>query len=829
MAETTTQYKPLLFSELSPLMNVTVVRDQVGLQKLRQYFERKLAAGESPYVGFDTETNWTVDFWLRRVRTMQFGDKNEQFVIDLLAFAGTKERLIESQGNYGVNNGDTYKEIIEIIEPIICSNKFLKVGQNLAFEYEVMKWNFGLRIWHLFSTDLAERVIRAGEISLKKYSEFSMVEIFKRYFGLEIDKSEQKQFDLESPLTQKQIEYAAFDTRAPISMWQRQLQILSKDQLVVTAQIENDALGSYVDMHLNGQNLNDEKWIARIEATKKRRIEELKILDDAFMPLVGHKMEQIDEDEIHRLEMIWKTNFEEATPFEKEVAASARLEKDPIKKAELKAQLKNLELQRRGEKALARNAYSEKSKLRTKWNKDVLKCEGEAYINYASSPQLLSALQTFPGMKAIESVGDEVLLKFNDRPVIQTLRKYRKGKKDTGTYGMSWVTRWINKPGKEEGWRHPGDGRLHCTFNQLEAETGRSSSSKPNGQNLPREAEVRDCFICDPPDFNEPDGYVIVTVDMAGAELRIIAELANATTWITAFNKGWDVHSVSTEILEREKWEAGREAGCSYYEKDGNGEAKRLKCKCKAHKKLRENTKAINFLLCYGGGPDALADQLSITVDAAKGLMKQHEAAFPDVWGFLERSGEEAKRDKESRDMYGRRRSFPTPTWQSAKEYIFDDEDRYEKLELPEEQCEANIMQFKLQHLRDPNKEELKKLTHRNPTDSEIRWAMKSMMGSISRRGKNHRIQGTNASIIKRAMGCGFDSQGRPYLWHLLPTLKAKLLSMVHDELILQCPKRHGEALLAMVGDAFKRAAAEVMFKVIMEFDGVISNRWQKD
>src|SRR6267143_6172833 len=104
------------------------------------------------------------------------------------------------------------------------------------------------------------------------------------------------------------------------------------------------------------------------------------------------------------------------------------------------------------------------------------------------------------------------------------------------------------------------------------------------------------------------------------------------------------------------------EEDCAYFKKDSAREFERQKCKCKAHKRLRENTKAINFLLCYGGGPDALADELDITVDAAKELMKQHETAFPDVWGFLQRSGKEAERDKESRDMYGRRRSFPVPT-----------------------------------------------------------------------------------------------------------------------------------------------------------------------
>ena len=72
-------------------------------------------------------------------------------------------------------------------------------------------------------------------------------------------------------------------------------------------------------------------------------------------------------------------------------------------------------------------------------------------------------------------------------------------------------------------------------------------------------------------------------------------------------------------------------------------------------------------------------------------------------------------------------------------------------------------------------------------------------------------IQGSNASIIKRAMGCGFDKNNKPYLWHILPQFKAKLLSMVHDELIIQCPKRFGQQVAEAVADAFKRAAAEVI------------------
>ena len=871
MPEIVKQLRPLVLSDLQPRLNITLVNDEVGLELLRGYIAGKIVRGDFN-VGLDTETNMCDDYWFRRVRTIQLGDRDEQFVIDLLGFAGSKEKLIASQGEFGANAEGVYDSIFEVIEPVLFSNKFLKVGQNLGFEYTVFWWNFGKRIWNLYSTDMAERVIQAGTIPLKKMAEFSMASIAGRHFGLLIDKSEQESFDLETPLTPKQIEYAAFDVRFPHAMRQAQVNIMTADQLLTTTQIENDAIGAYTDMHLNGQNLDDARWIERIQHVIERRIGEVKILDEGFMPYVGNKHNQIDEAEIERRLKHWKEDFELPTQREKDLAEKKRLEPNKEKKAEIGEWLKAEKAKRAEAKAEARAACSELTKARTVYQKKFEQCEGEAYINYGSRDQILAALQQMPGMKNIQDTTDDTLLRFNDRPLIQTLRKYNKGKKDTGTYGMQWTQQWITKPLSKEGWRHPGDGRLHCLFNQLEAETGRSSSSKPNAQNLPKDDEVRACFICDPPNpkirisvccdsdtylvngkytcekckeycTTKDEEYCIVTCDMSGAELRIIAELANATSWINAFNKGWDVHSVSTEILEPQKWPALACKGgekyfdkeknkevilplCAYYEKDANGEAKRLKCKCPGHGELRQKTKSINFLLCYGGGPDALADELGITVDAAKELMRQHEAAFPDVWGYLERSGRLAQAERQARDMFGRRRSFPEPTQEMAKAWFESEQE--DKLKLSDATCEANIFKFKSTQLREPTKEEVHQLTHSVPDWKQIRWAMRALEGSIGRRGKNHCIQGTNASIIKRAMGSGIDKNGKMYLWHTLPQYKAKLQNMVHDELVVNCPKRYGKLVAELIGDAFKRAAAEVMSKVVMEFDYHIAPRWMK-
>jgi DNA polymerase I-like protein with 3'-5' exonuclease and polymerase domains len=854
MPELVQQLRPLNLAELSPPLRITVIHDKAGLDSLKDYIARKRAKGDFA-IGLDTETNVCDDFWYRRARTLQIGDKAEQYVIDLLSFAGSKERLIDTQGEYGVRCDGVYDAIFEVLDPVLCGNEFLKVGQALSFDYIVFWFNFGKRIWHLYSTDFAERVIQAGTISLKKMAEFSMAAIAARHFGLLIDKTEQTSFDLETPLTQKQIEYAAFDVRFPHAMRQAQVNIMTADQLLTTAQIENDALGTFSDMHLNGQNLDDERWKLRIQHVLERRAEELKILDEGFMPFVGNKHSQIDEAKIERRLKHWKEDFELPTQLEVDLAAQKRLEKDKEKKAAIGLLLEAEKSNRATAKAKARTECSELTKARTKINAKLEMCEGEAFINYDSNEQLLVALQKMPGMRTIKDTTDDTLLRFNDRPLIQTLRKFKKGKKDTGTYGLQWTQRWITKPLTKEGWRHPVDGRLHCQFNQLEAETGRTSSSKPNAQNLPKEEEVRACFICDDPNplvrvsvCCDSDTYLvnskytctkckeycdtkdeemcIVSCDMSGAELRIIAELAQAKTWIMAFNKGWDVHSVSTEILEPEKWVTLQEADCAYYALDSAGQPLRQKCKCKGHAELRQNTKAINFLLCYGGGPDALADELGITVDAAKELMSQHKKEFSDVWDYLELSGRQAKKEKQARDMFGRRRSFPDPTEERAKAWF--ESEHEEKLRLPEESGKQNIFNFKVAQLREPTKEEVYKLTHRSPDYREIKWGMRALEGSIERRGKNHRIQGTNASIAKRSMGCGFDKDGKPYLWHTLPQYRAKVQNFVHDELLVGCPKRFGQNVAELIADAFRRAAQEVMHEVEMLSEYRIAERWMK-
>jgi DNA polymerase I-like protein with 3'-5' exonuclease and polymerase domains len=346
--------------------------------------------------------------------------------------------------------------------------------------------------------------------------------------------------------------------------------------------------------------------------------------------------------------------------------------------------------------------------------------------------------------------------------------------------------------------------------------------------------------------------YVIITADMSGAELRIIAELANDPVWVEAFARKEDVHSVGTEIMYEEEWPAEQLVGepiknkktgemvpyfCEYYklhtaetvaknEKATIGEPMRQKCECPLHKERRDENKSTNFLLAYGGGPHTLAKRIKKKLEKAQELMALHASKFPRIWAYLDKSGKEARMKMRSFDMFGRRRLFPDPTWERAKEKFKSDEE--EKLRLPKEETDPKLEMFETYHNRKPDADELYTLTHREPTSKEIGKTLGGMQGSIERQGKNHAIQGTNASIIKLAAGCGFDAEGKPYLWHVFPLFRALVLKMVHDELVVQSPKHKAKAVAALIGDAFARAAATKMKLVRMEFDYNIETYWSK-
>jgi DNA polymerase-1 len=177
-----------------------------------------------------------------------------------------------------------------------------------------------------------------------------------------------------------------------------------------------------------------------------------------------------------------------------------------------------------------------------------------------------------------------------------------------------------------------GDGRIHTTFNQTIAATGRLSSTEPNLQNIPIRTDagrqIRDAFI-----FG--NGYAeLMTADYSQIEMRIMAHLSGDEGLIEAFNTGEDLHS----------FVASRAFGVPIEEVTGE---------------LRRRVKAMSYGLAYGLSAYGLSAQLKISTEEAKGQMDQYFARFGGVRDYLLAVVEQARKDGYTSTVLGRRRYLP--------------------------------------------------------------------------------------------------------------------------------------------------------------------------
>jgi len=265
-------------------------------------------------------------------------------------------------------------------------------------------------------------------------------------------------------------------------------------------------------------------------------------------------------------------------------------------------------------------------------------------INYASPQQLLPKLIELTGIP-IESTGEEVLKEL-DHPVIEDLLMFREEMKKITTYGTEFSRTNIN----------PVTGRVHSTFKQLGADTGRMASKEPNLQNIPAGAKYRECFRAQLP------GYKLVCADFSGQELRLLAHISREPAFIHALSNNMDLHSYSASLIFGIDYE-------SFFEKDENGNtivdsAGDPVIKKEMKKKYRNPAKSITFGLIYGMGPGKLARDLGIQLAEAKDLISKYFTAFPKIKETLDRITEKAMKDKYAYSpLDGRRRIFSGVDW----------------------------------------------------------------------------------------------------------------------------------------------------------------------
>ncbi|MDE2585627.1 MAG: DNA polymerase I, partial [Betaproteobacteria bacterium] len=249
-------------------------------------------------------------------------------------------------------------------------------------------------------------------------------------------------------------------------------------------------------------------------------------------------------------------------------------------------------------------------------------------FNLNSPKQLAEILFTQLGLPVVKktpggapSTDEEVLSELAlDYPLPKTLLEYRGLAKLKSTY-TDKLPRMVN----------PHTGRVHTSFSQAVAVTGRLASSDPNLQNIPvRTAEgrrIRAAFIA-------PAGCKIVSADYSQIELRIMAHLSGDKGLLDAFAKGEDVHrATAAEIFGITALEVTSEQ--------------------------RRYAKTINFGLIYGMSAFGLARSLEIERSAAQTYIERYFARYPGVARYMEQTREVAKQQGYVETVFGRRLWLP--------------------------------------------------------------------------------------------------------------------------------------------------------------------------
>jgi len=204
-------------------------------------------------------------------------------------------------------------------------------------------------------------------------------------------------------------------------------------------------------------------------------------------------------------------------------------------------------------------------------------------------------------------------------PVIDPLLRYREVEKLRSTYGESLLGEVA------------ADGRIHASFNQTVARTGRLSSDRPNLHNIPIRTEegrrIRRAFV-------PAAGYRFLVADYNQIELRVIAHLAQDPGLIHAFESGQDIHETTAARI------FGVEPSAVTLGQ-------------------RSKAKMVSYGLAYGMESFGLGQRLGIPTDEAAEILNAYFVAFPSVRAYMDRTVAEARDRGYTETLFGRRRQIP--------------------------------------------------------------------------------------------------------------------------------------------------------------------------
>lgn len=422
-------------------------------------------------------------------------------------------------------------------------------------------------------------------------------------------------------------------------------------------------------------------------------------------------------------------------------------------------------------------------------------------INISSPKQLAVLLYDVLNVGVVDKksprgTGEDILTKIGQKtnnPIVKIILEYRSVTKLIGTY--------IDKlPTCLED-----DGKVHCSFHQYGARTGRFSSSDPNLQNIPsKNKDIR-------PMFTASEGHLLISMDYSQQEPSCLASFCKKMGYDALFNarfKGNDLYSEVASAIFNLPYE-----DCVEHRPDGSIN--------KEGKARRNDAKPVLLGILYDRGDESVAEALNITLEEAQQLKRNLYKRFPEILVFEQESVNMARDLGYVDTICGRKCRIPDML---LDEYDFEwvdapknddvlDFDNDVDTYVPDDICDKYWNKL---HKKYAKKREIFK----EANEKDGIWIIDNTqkIADATRKCVNSRIQGSAADLTKKAMAEVLKCAR-------LTELGFKLLIQVHDELIGECPEENIKECSELLAAVMSKAAEELI-GMPFSCDAEISRAW---
>ncbi len=356
---------------------------------------------------------------------------------------------------------------------------------------------------------------------------------------------------------------------------------------------------------------------------------------------------------------------------------------------------------------------------------------------------------------------------------------------------------------------NPSDKRIHTHFNQIGADTGRTSSSDPvNLQNIPsHNHQIRPMFVGKP-------GYTFVGSDFSGQEPRLLAHYSKDEAMGKAYKEGKDVYAVTASMIYDNAYEDNLEFKDGVYSEEGY--------------LRRSSAKPIILGIMYGRGIASIAEVLKCSEDKAQEIMDTFFNGFPGVKTWINSVYEFVRANGYVEDYSGRRRRLndillPKFTLKLIGKALSSDFNPLLHCKgIVTKNSDPRIIKFT---------KDLENVKSKKELDAIIAEAKRCGVEVINNSGKisraerqcvNAAIQGGAATLTKLAMIEIYNDE-------FMKERDAKLVINVHDELLMECPEKYAEECADRLAYDMCKAATDFGITIPMKCDAGVFRWWYQD